>query len=78
MEWDWPRFVWTAVGTAIGPFVFITISAFCVWMARKWFPKAEWWMRAPMSQVIRRLVGRAPQAPQEVLPHESKPTRLRD
>lgn len=43
----------------VGMLVFMTLlNATVVWLCRKFAPTAEWWVRAPLLQVIRRLAGR--------------------
>jgi hypothetical protein len=44
---------------AVKPFLLVVLLAVPLWLVRKWFPRAEFWLFSPLGSVIRRLAGRA-------------------
>jgi hypothetical protein len=50
-----------ALGAFLVPLIVGTVLATALWVTRKFFPRAEWWLFSPISRVIRRLAARARQ-----------------
>lgn len=74
MEENWGIFVFAnAFWAAIGPLIYLVIAAIVVWACRRWAPRAEWWMTAPITKVIGRLASLARRGRQEVLPPDREP-----
>lgn len=54
-QYSTARFLAQVGVAAIGPFIYLLIAAIVVWACRKWAPRAEWWLTAPITKVISRL-----------------------
>lgn len=65
------RFIAAAFWAAVGPFIYLLVAAVVVWGCRKWAPRAEWWLTAPISKVISRLAGLGRKARPEDRRHDS-------
>lgn len=67
---EWQFFGYAVVGLASALLYFLA-HALPEWLLKKYRPGSEWWVNAPISAVIARLIARR-QAERQQVPHPSQ------
>jgi len=46
------------LGPLLAPIYWLIVLSVALWITRRFFPRAEWWLFSPISTVLKRLLHR--------------------